>query len=510
MTDRRQGSTNDPFADPGFGDDAESFMIDTTIALGRDVSLTLGTDSLIVLDEGQVQKTGSNCCGLLPNASKSTRALPYFNIIWATLSEFDLTIQYATPTSKDVVRVATLSYAVEKAEHPPVTTWVYKLLDRAYGASLQRKRIKVLINPFGGKGSAEKWYLRDIEPIFAAAQCKIDVERTQLRGHAIDIAEKLDVDAYDVVACCSGDGVPHEVFNGFGKRKDAIRALSNVAVVQLPCGSGNAMSLNLNGTDSTTLAALCVIKGLKTPLDLISVTQGTRRTLSFLSQSVGICAESDLGTENIRWMGSARFTYGILVRLLGKTVYPCDIAVKVDVADKASIRDSYRDELNDRTPASERRDPDFQGSGGAGEGLPPLKYGSAIDKLPDGWDLVPHDKLGNFFAGNMAWVAPGTNFFPASLPNDGHIDLVCINGDISRLSSLQTLMAVETNSFFGLEHVSYRKVAGYRIIPKNQKDGYISIDGERVPFEPFQAEIHRGLGTVLSKSGRMYEAPGVL
>jgi sphingosine kinase len=57
--------------------------------------------------------------------------------------------------------------------------------------------------------------------------------------------------------------------------------------------------------------------------------------------------------------------------------------------------------------------------------------------------------------------------------------------------------------------VDYTKVSAYRIIPKNQKDGYISIDGERVPFEGFQVEVHRGLGTVLSKSGHLCEARGV-
>ena len=37
---------------------------------------------------------------------------------------------------------------------------------------------------------------------------------------------------------------------------------------------------------------------------------------------------------------------------------------------------------------------------------------------------------------------------------------------------------------------------------------YISIDGEKVPFEPFQAEVHEGLGTVLAKR-HLYDAPGV-
>lgn len=78
------------------------------------------------------------------------------------------------------------------------------------------------------------------------------------------------------------------------------------------------------------------------------------------------------------------------------------------------------------------------------------------------------------------------------------------------MTAISMLSAVDNGKFFDMPLVWYRKILGYRIIPKSTGDGYISIDGERVPFEPFQAEIHRGLGTVLSKSGHMYEAPGPL
>lgn len=48
-------------------------------------------------------------------------------------------------------------------------------------------------------------------------------------------------------------------------------------------------------------------------LDLCSVEQGSKPTLwSFLSSTVGMTAEVDLGTDHLRWMGDARFTYGVL------------------------------------------------------------------------------------------------------------------------------------------------------------------------------------------------------
>jgi sphingosine kinase len=105
-------------------------------------------------------------------------------------------------------------------------------------------------------------------------------------------------------------------------------------------------------------------------------------------------------------------------------------------------------------------------------------------------------------------MAPDSNFFSAALADDGLMDLITVDGDIGALKSIQMQLSVENGHFFDNPLVKYRKVSAYRVIPRNLgKGGYISIDGECMPFEPFQAEVHQGLGLVLSKKG-LYEAPG--
>lgn len=53
--------------------------------------------------------------------------------------------------------------------------------------------------------------------------------------------------------------------------------------------------------------------------------------------------------------------------------------------------------------------------------------------------------------------------------------------------------------------MQYYKARAYRLRPKPHPTvkgvDFISIDGEKVPFEPFQVEAHKGLGRVLSLSG---------
>jgi len=214
-------------------------------------------------------------------------------------------------------------------------------------------------------------------------------------------------------------------------------------------------------------------------------------------------AESDLGTEDIRWMGPARFTYGFLVRLLRKAVYPCDLAFKVEIDGKADIKNHYLSHAGNP--------PESRSTNGAEpqlSGLPPLKYGTVRDDIPQDWEIISFDKLSSFYAGNMAYMSENANFFPAALPSDGLLDVVTVDGTISRRTYLSMMKKLENETLFDAPEFKVRKVSGYRLIPRDRVDGYISIDGEKVPFEPFQVEVHKGLGTVLSKSGHLYEAKG--
>ena len=59
-------------------------------------------------------------------------------------------------------------------------------------------------------------------------------------------------------------------------------------------------------------ATLNAIKGRPMAIDLLSILQDEKRSFSFLTQSVGLMADLDLGTEHLRWLGSSRFVYGYL------------------------------------------------------------------------------------------------------------------------------------------------------------------------------------------------------
>lgn len=73
----------------------------------------------------------------------------------------------------------------------------------------------------------------------------ISSPETTHSGHAHDIAKDLATN-YDAVVTVSGDGLVHEVLNGFAEHADPLKAFT-IPVVPIPAGSGNGLSLNLLG-----------------------------------------------------------------------------------------------------------------------------------------------------------------------------------------------------------------------------------------------------------------------
>ncbi|KAG8349603.1 hypothetical protein FVEN_g12219 [Fusarium venenatum] len=476
--------------------------------------LTIGADGL-EFNGPIAKKTGRSSCAPLTSTGSSKDIIPFYNVLWAECADNHIAIDYAIHASKKLIKPGKWEFELAAEEEDdddegngatPTETFVKTLLSRAYGDAPPRKRAYVLVNPNSGPGKAIKQWESEVKPLFDAAKMQLDVVILKRGGEAVKLAQNADLSRYDTIMACSGDGTPHEIFNGLAKRPDAVKALSTMAVSHIPCGSGNAFSCNLYGSHRPSFAALAIIKGIVTPLDLVSVTSGNNRIISFLSQTLGLIAECDLGTENMRWMGSARFEVGVVQRMYKKKCYPFDLAVKVEIEEKEGVKAHYKHHASTASLAQLAKSTKAE-SATDGAGLPELKYGTIKDELPEGWELIPYDKVGTFYAGNMAYMSPDAPFFAASLISDGLMDLVTIDGDLPFLTAIKVLLDVEAERLFDNPHATYKKISAYRIIPRDQDDGYISIDGEKCPFGPFQAEIHQGLGRVISKSGK-YEASG--
>jgi sphingosine kinase len=364
-------------------------------------------------------------------SDQATHSIPLRNILWTSVElpkdgvcgvfEIDFVTEERRWPSGSYLKPAKFQHMFDSSRLPDhIQSFALNLQRRAYGKAEPGKRAFVLINPHAGKGNAVKLFENEVRPIFNMARISCHVIYTERVQHGVELVRDMDIDAYDMIVACSGDGLPHECFNGLAQRQDARLALEKMPVVMIPCGSGNGMALNLYGTYKASYAALGIVKGITTPLDLVSITQGDKRSLSFLSQAFGLMAELDLGTENMRkLLGNQRFVVGFIQRVFQKKVYPCDIHVKVEIDTKDSVKELYRE----RTLLDPEGDPKGLQRHGQDDvenmdrkKLPDLKYGTVLDPIPDGWKSISGARLGNFYCGNVS--GPPS---PRSLPHTAQL-----------------------------------------------------------------------------------------
>ncbi|KAJ7063337.1 ATP-NAD kinase-like domain-containing protein [Mycena amicta] len=422
-----------------------------------------------------------------------TRNIPLRQIVAAKRTKGTLDLSYVV--RKKSMSLERLTGTTEDVADDVLDAWIDTLLHLAYeGIGVKRgRRLKVFINPHSGTKKAVGIFNKTIEPILRSAQCSLDVIHTTRRGHAFDIAKSLALAEYDAIVVVSGDGLIHEILNGLAHHEQPIKALS-LPLAPIPTGTGNGLSLNLLGFEDgfdVCAASLNVVKGLPMKVDLFSVIQNGKRTISFMSMALGLMADLDIGTEHLRWMGEARFTYGFLRGLIRFKPCPLQLSYKVFESDKDKM---FEDLQRRRTnPPSATPPPDSESTE-----LPELKYISK-ENDDDDWTVV-NEPLLYVFAGKGPYVGRDLMAFPVSLPDDGLIDIALQTMAVSRSDMLLGLGGAPKGETYWHPSVQYVKAHAYRVKPLSKK-GALAIDGEIFPFEEFQVEAHLRLGNLLSPYG---------
>ncbi|CEP16897.1 hypothetical protein [Parasitella parasitica] len=383
-------------------------------------------------------------------------------------------------------------YSVDDDKKEDAIAFCEQVVKEAYNDIKFGKKLLVLINPFGGQGKAKEIFEYNVRPIFESAKCDIEVRYTEHQGHALQIAQDLDIHAYDAIVTVSGDGVIHEVINGFLKRPDAREAMKQVSIGIIPGGTGNSLIISLLGEKrgfDPVYTALQVIKGKSMALDLCSVVYNDHRYFSFLSQNYGITAYADLGTEHLRWMGDTRAVVGLMQEIFSRHSYKIEAAVKVVESDKRKIQSDYVTAFADET-----RVPVNELDGDVEDTIPDLSK-----PVPKDW-MVIDDDISFFLASKVPLLSRGMLSHPCALPNDGNIDLLLIRGSPSILKQLDVFTKVETGKHINSDIVEYYKIKAFRLTPvlKPGQKAYVAIDGEHAPCKPFQVEVHPRLASVLT------------
>ncbi|KAF9650762.1 hypothetical protein BDM02DRAFT_3111507 [Thelephora ganbajun] len=386
-----------------------------------------------------------------------------------------------------------INATLQESTKDEAAEWVEDLLNVAYLKGIKRnRRFKVFVNPFSGKGKSVKLFNRVVKPILDYGKCTLDVTFTTHRKHAAEVAKEINLD-YDAIVIISGDGLVHEIFNGFAEHENP-RAAFAIPLAPVPTGSGNGCCLSLLGLKDgldPAMAALNAIKGTHMRSDLCSVVQNDLRTISCMSVSMGLMADLDINTENLRWMGDTRFVYGFLRGIIRQRPCSIKVSLKAPQRDKYKMHETYQSTWHKQGEDGETCWDDLPPS----EKLPPLKY-SETDT--DGWEDFDVPTL-YFYGGLMPYVSQDLLQWPLGLPNDGSID-IAIQETVPLASLVSQMSIAPYGGQYWLKTQHYFKAAAYRI--KTSDTGVLAIDGEDTPWNDFRVEVHKGMGAFLSPSGR--------
>lgn len=247
-------------------------------------------------------------------------------------------------------------------------------------------------------------------------------------------------------------------------------------------------------------------RGLVSPMDLVSVhLTSSPRVFSFLSLAWGFVADVDIESEKYRPVGAARFTVGTLVRLVSLRVYKGRLAylpIAEDQKTKENLRKSTKSYQKSSTSNLQEAKTESSTcplvhrsvTGPPDSLLPPLDQPLSLD-----WVVAQDQDFVLVLAIYHSHLAEDLMAAPGSKMEDGIIHLFYVRAGISRTALLKLFLLMQKGAHLAANcpHLVYRKVQALRLEPFSPK-GVVTVDGELVEFGPLQAQVHRGLASVIT------------
>mmetsp|Transcript_10564 Transcript_10564/g.15547 ORF Transcript_10564/g.15547 Transcript_10564/m.15547 type:complete len:361 (-) Transcript_10564:976-2058(-) len=221
----------------------------------------------------------------------------------------------ASGAPEQVVLQPDLTTKKKKGVQKPVFAKLFTKQPIQGGAA---KVVHLMINPYSGKKMGEK-VAEEAKAIMEKNSIKVHTYISTRSGELTELANALKANSSDIVAVIGGDGSLSEVITGL------IKAGNNCRVGLIPAGTGNSMGYDLQ-IKTTEDAVARIIKGDYQKIDLSKVElvsglpgSGGSEKLTLYSHNLvtwGLGVDSNIKSEKMRWMGSARYDVGIIMAIL--------------------------------------------------------------------------------------------------------------------------------------------------------------------------------------------------
>ena len=289
------------------------------------------------------------------------------------------------------------------------------------------------------------------------------------------MVQEIEAGQYQVIMSCSGDGVLHEMINALVHRPDWETFKETVVISMIPGGTSNGYCTSV--LKSMDLVAL---DGEFEPATIYM----------FLMFNWGLIADIAQNSENMRCLGTGRYTVRALYRMCWMPQYPGTLTFKgVKVP---NLNEWYQEK-------------------------------DGID-LSEPGDPYEAQQFSYFVAQPMQWSGTTVNFAPLTKIGDGTMDFMVSTQatGAGKMPLLRGLLDQASGAFWdhrghlrpdrGLEYV---KATEFVLDPQiksephegseyQRQPGYvydnfahISIDGERYKSQKFKAKVLQGVFPIL-------------
>ena len=282
----------------------------------------------------------------------------------------------------------------------------------------------VIVNPFSGKKQGSEIFNK-IKKKFDSKNIDLTLITTEFPGHAEKIIKECNFENYHGILMIGGDGTFHEIVNGMFNRMDK----KKIPIGIIPGGTGNSFMLDLGITDSN-LAVDKILMGKTRFIDVIKLDM--EQTVKYSINLVGWGMITDIGftAENLRWMGNARYTISAIIQIFFKNYRKAEF----EINGKRSVKNFM------------------------------------------------------FVVGcNSIHVGKGMRMAPKAKLDDGLMDIIVVDSNISRIRLLSVLPKLFKGTHIDEPEVQYYQSNKFSLIPDNYDS--LIIDGEMIGKTPIVAEI---------------------
>ena len=295
------------------------------------------------------------------------------------------------------------------------------------------KKFYITLNPHGGQQKGPR-LLKQILPVFEAANVDLTIIETTFAGHANELAHQLDFDGYDGMIVIGGDGTMHEVVNGLLTRPDK----KQLPIGLIPGGTGNSFMHDLELMNPID-AVKAIIGGNTRQIDVAEVKINDMIKYAFNIIGWGLVTDVGNKAEKWRWLGEARYTLLSVFEVL-----------KYKPRSATLILDN--------------------------------------DKIIDNFTFV--------IGCNTMYTGKGMKMAPKAKLDDGLMDIVVVRHGPSRLKLLTMLPKVYDGTHINSPILEYYQVSEYSLIP--ERDEILNIDGEVLGTTPIHVKMIPGAFQVFS------------